>query len=425
MYYTTTQPEVPVLSITPSATYKTETYTVEMSAVALSGNPTIYYTIDGSNPTTSATKKTYSAPITITGTTTVKAYATLNGGSSAVQTATYTYQAPQNTPLTVKFMPPTTWQKVYLYAWDTNGATVLGSWPGMEWKTKDAEGWLYHIFEAKYKEMNIIFTNNAGEQSNDILLDQDACYEWQGMEVLSNNCSKSDIPFQVIADPESKVYKTEQLSITLTTIGEKATPTIYYTLDNSNPKTSSAKKTYTAPITITGTKTLKAYAVAAGEETAVLTQTYTYETPQETPITVGFRKPAEWANVYLYSWNDGGATLYTGKWPGSKMTESTKDKGMYYHQFDANVKEVNFIFNNGAATAIQTSDLWTDEDVCYEWESGKEKLIDCPGVSTDVEEVQPSQPALDLAQPMYNILGQKVDASYHGIIIQNGYKYIR
>ena len=425
MYYTTTQPEVPVLSITPSATYKTETYTVEMSAVALSGNPTIYYTTDGSDPTTSATKKTYSAPITITETTTVKAYATLNGGSSAVQTATYTYQAPQNTPLTVKFMPPTTWQKVYLYAWDTNGATVLGSWPGMEWKTKDAEGWLYHIFEAKYKEMNIIFTNNAGEQSNDILLDQDACYEWQGMEVLSNNCSKSDIPFQVIADPESKVYKTEQLSITLTTIGEKATPTIYYTLDNSNPKTSSAKKTYSAPITITGTKTLKAYAVAAGEETAVLTQTYTYETPQATPITVGFRKPAEWANVYLYSWNDGGATLYTGKWPGSKMTESTKDNGMYYHQFDASVKEVNFIFNNGAATAIQTSDLWTDEDVCYGWESGKEILIDCPGVSTDVEEVQPSQPTLDLAQPMYNILGQKVDASYHGIIIQNGYKYIR
>ena len=146
--------------------------------------------------------------------------------------------------------------------------------------------------------------------------------------------------------------------------------------------------------------------MAAGEETAVLTHTYTYETPQATPITVGFRKPAEWANVYLYSWNDGGATLYTGKWPGSKMTESTKDNGMYYHQFDASVKEVNFIFNNGAATAIQTSDLWTDEDVCYEWESGKEKLIDCPGVSTDVEEVQPSQPALVLALPMYNFLGQ-------------------
>ena len=48
-------------------------------------------------------------------------------------------------------MPPTTWQKVYLYAWDTNGSPILGSWPGVEWQTKDAEGWLYHVFDAKYK----------------------------------------------------------------------------------------------------------------------------------------------------------------------------------------------------------------------------------------------------------------------------------
>ena len=425
MYYTTTQAEVPVLSMTPATTYKTATYTVEMSAVALSGNPTIYYTTDGTDPTTSATKKTYSAAITITGTTTVKAYATLNGGSSAVQTVTYTYQAPQATPLTVKFMPPTTWQKVYLYAWDTSGKPVVGSWPGMEWKTKDSEGWLYHIFDAKHKEVNIIFNNGGSEQSSDILLDADACYEWQGDAMLSNKCSKEDIPFQVIADPESKVYKTANLSITLSTIGEKAAPTIYYTLDNTNPKTSSSKQTYTAAITITGTKTLKAYAVAAGAETEVLTQTYTYETPQATPITVGFRKPAEWTNVYLYSWNNDGATLYTGNWPGSKMTESTKDQGMYYHQFDASVKEVNFIFNNGAATAIQTGDLWTDEDVCYGWENGKEVPIDCPGGTTDIEDTPMNQPMLDMTQPMYNILGQKVDASYHGIIIQNGYKYLR
>ena len=421
MYYTTTQPEVPVLSITPSATYKTETYTVEMSAVALSGNPTIYYTIDGSDPTTSATKKTYTEAFTIQGTVTVKAYATLNGTSSAVQTATYTYQAPQTTPLTVKFMPPTTWQKVYLYAWDTNGSPILGSWPGAEWQTKDAEGWLYHVFDAKYKEVNIIFNNGngGGEQSSDILLDQDACYEWQGMEVLSQNCSLSDIPFQLMVDPAGKVYKTDNLSITLSTIGERGTATIYYTLDGSDPKGSS-KQTYTAPIIITGTKTLKAYAVAAGEETEVVTHTYTYETPQTTPLTVGFLKPDEWSAVYLYSWTDGGATLYTGDWPGTELTDATED-GMYYHQFDASVKEVNFIFNDGAG--IQTSDLWTDADVCYGWKVDSEVLVECDG--TDVENIPVEIPALDLTKPMYNVLGQEVNAQYRGIVLQNGYKYIR
>ena len=416
MYYATTQPEVPVLNITPSTIYKTATYTVEMSAVALGGKPTIYYTLDGSDPTTSTTKQTYTQAFTVEGTVTVKAYATLNGVATEVQEATYTYQEPQQTPLTVKFMPPTTWEKTYLYAWD--GAN-LGKWPGMEWKTTDEEGWLYHVFPSDVREVKIIFNNGAGEQSSDIILDQDACYEWQGMEVLSQNCSLSDIPFQVIANPEGKVYKTNNLSVTLTTVGEKAAATIYYTLDGSDPK-GSAKQTYTAPITITGTKTLKAYAVAAGEQTEVVTHTYTYEAPQATPITVGFLKPDEWQKVYLYSWNDGGATLYTGEWPGTELTE-VDENGIYHHRFDASVKEVNFIFNDGAG--VQTSDLWTDADVCYGWQVDKEVLIECN--ETDVENVPVETPALDLTQPMYNVLGQKVDANYHGIVLQNGYKYLR
>ena len=136
---------------------------------------------------------------------------------------------------------------------------------------------------------------------------------------------------------------------------------------------------------------------------------------------VGFRKPGDWEKVYLYSWNDGGATKYTGDWPGSEMTEMN-DHGIYTHQFDAAVKEVNFIFNNGSGT--QTADLWTDEDVCYGWEASKAVKIDCSG--TDVENVPTvTTPMLDITRPMYNILGQKVGASYHGIVIQNGHKYLK
>lgn len=419
MYYTTTQAEVPVLSITPSTIYKTESHTVEMSAVALSGKPTIYYTLDGSDPTTSATKKTYTTSFTINGTVTVKAYAELNGVKSAVQEATYTYQEPQQTPLTVKFMPPATWEKVYLYAWD--GAN-LGAWPGMEWKTKDSDGWLYHVFPGDIQEVSIIFNNGSDEQkSNDIILDQDACYEWDGtQEKLSQNCSLSDIPFQLIISPEGKVFKTESLEITMSTTGAEGTPAIYYTLDNTNPKTSSTKKQYTAPVVITTTTTLKAYATDGAKETDVQTHTYTYETPQATPLTISFAKPDDWTKVHLYAWNDGGATLYNGQWPGAEMTKKNA-QGLYYFTFDTDVKEVNFIFNDGAST--QTADLWTDEDVCYTWENGKAVIIDCAG--TDVENIEIEKPALDLTQPMYNILGQKVGTTYHGIVIQNGHKYLR
>ena len=265
MYYTSTQAQTPILSITPSTTYKTPTYEVEMAAVALSGKPTIYYTTDGSNPKTSATKKTYTAAFTISGTVTVKAYALLNGVESKVQEATYTYQEPQQTPLTVKFMPPATWETVYLYAW---GGANLGAWPGMEWKTKDSDGWLYQVFPGDVQEVSIIFNNGVDEQSNDIILDQDACYEWDGtQEKLSQNCSLSNIPFQLIVSPEGKVFKTETLSITMSTIGGGDDATIYYTLDGSNPKEAAKPMTYTKAITINSTTTLKAYAESNGQET--------------------------------------------------------------------------------------------------------------------------------------------------------------
>ena len=418
MYYTSTQPEVPVLSITPSAIYKTATYQVEMSAIALGGKPAIYYTTDGSDPKTSATKKTYTAAFSIDGTVTVKAYASLNGVDSEVQEATYTYQEPQQTPLTVKFLPPTTWETVYLYAW---GGANLGAWPGMEWKTKDSDGWLYHVFPGDIQEVSIIFNNGTDEQSNDIILDQDACYEWDGtQEKLSQNCSLSNIPFQLIVTPEGKVFKTESLKITMSTTGAEGTPAIYYTLDNTNPKTSSTTKKYTAPVVITTTTTLKAYAVEGAKETEVQTHTYTYETPQATPLTISFAKPDDWTKVHLYAWNDGGATLYNGQWPGAEMTKKNA-QGLYYFTFGTDVKEVNFIFNDGAST--QTADLWTDEDVCYTWENGKAVIIDCAG--TDVENIEIEKPALDLTRPMYNILGQKVGTTYHGIVIQNGHKYLR
>ena len=420
MYYTTTESEVPVLSITSSTIYKTDTFVVEMNAIALSGTPTIYYTIDGSDPITSATKKTYTSAFTIQGTTTVKAYAELNGVKSAVQEATYTYQEPQKTPLTVKFLPPAEWETVYLYAWE--GAS-LGAWPGMEWKTKDGEGWLYHVFSNDVSETNIIFSNGNGEQSSDIILDQDACYKWEGGDaVLSDECS-SAIPFQLIVSPEGKVYKTETLEVKMTAVGGSDATQIYYTLDGTDPKDASALQTYASPILINGNVTLKAYAEDGDAQTEVQTHVYTYETPQATPLTVGFRKPDDWEKVYLYSWNEGGATKYTGDWPGFEMT-NVNGNGFHYHQFEAAVKEVNFIFNNGSGT--QTADLWTDEDVCYSWENSKAVKTDCSNTTTILENVEIENcPRLDITRPMYNILGQKVGASYHGIVIQNGHKYLR
>lgn len=84
----------PVLTMTAAATF-TDTQTVNMSA---NETATIWYTVDGSDPITSGTRVQYSAPVTLTATTTVKAYAVdTAGNASGVQTVTYTKEVNSNT----------------------------------------------------------------------------------------------------------------------------------------------------------------------------------------------------------------------------------------------------------------------------------------------------------------------------------------
>jgi len=79
----------PVLTITPSTSFTTSMQ-VTMSA---NETATIYYTTNGTSPTTSSS--VYSAPITITATTTVRAFAKDTAGNMCpIQTVTYTLSAP-------------------------------------------------------------------------------------------------------------------------------------------------------------------------------------------------------------------------------------------------------------------------------------------------------------------------------------------
>lgn len=231
---------------------------------------------------------------------------------------------------------------------------------------------------------------------------------------------------KLIVTPATTSFKTAQLTIEMKAIGGSETATIYYTDDESDPQTSTTRRTYTAPITITQTTTIKAYAVTTSAQTEVQTHEYTKVEPQTTPIIVSFLKPSAWSNVYLYSWmtTAGKTTEYTGKWPGTELTLKN-DEGFYYYQFDASVKEINFIFNAGQGKD-QTSDLWTDEDVCYTWTSGAEKKLDNCQAPTAIGEISAKgQYSIDYTAPLYNVLGQPVDANYQGIVIQNGHKFIQ
>ena len=69
--------------------------------------------------------------------------------------------------------------------------------------------------------------------------------------------------------------------------------------------------------------------------------------------------------------------------------------------------------NNGTGTALTVLPVGYDGTVYAIWKSMT--------TSTDVENIRPT---LDTNAPMYDLLGRQVDASYRGIIIQNGNKYL-
>ena len=69
--------------------------------------------------------------------------------------------------------------------------------------------------------------------------------------------------------------------------------------------------------------------------------------------------------------------------------------------------------SRGAGAAITVLPVGYQGTIYAIWES--------MGIATDVEAVRP---ALDVNAPMYDVLGHQVDATYRGIIIQNGNKYL-
>ena len=75
---------------------------------------------------------------------------------------------------------------------------------------------------------------------------------------------------------------------------------------------------------------------------------------------------------------------------------------------------------------IALSDISTATDITFTPAASNNRFIvwgiQIIGAATALENVAPAE--LDLNAPMYNVVGQRVDASYQGIVIQNGQKYL-
>lgn len=388
---------------------------VTIKAVGGSGDPIIYYTTDGNDPTTASA--VYSDTLTFKQTTLLKVMAVCGTAQSKVQEYTYTYREPLQHGIRVRFDKPEQWNKAYIFAWqpyvDEKGeaasVNLMGAYPGQR-MYQDVDGWFTYEFDHDLGIDTIHFCINSGNdcgdinvRSNDLETDYDICIEWlegketEGeMEQIIEGCEKELEPkFDLAIVPESGFFRDQNVGqeVIIRPIGDPDA-TIYYTTDGTEPGPGNNMGQGEKKFTVNKTTTVKAYAESNGQRSETYTAIYTYKAPQQGVITVKFIKPADWEDLYLYAFTrvmktssqyvdtpyslDGGSA----KWPGMKWT-TTDGKWYTYTMREVIPEGTDFyvIFNAGMNKS-QSQDIFIAENTCYLWSDVCYRAVvdaDCDG----------------------------------------------
>lgn len=184
----------PKVSFTPENSYSKTAIEITISAEDSKDiNPIIYYTLDGSTPTTNSNSANKSINISISETTTFKVFA-MDNEKNKSEIITKTYTIGEIPDITVYFKPPSNWLNTpKIYWWDAapNGSLPSQPWPGISMQTHDNE-WYKYTFSG-VTSVNIIFNNGNGgneNQTEDITnVSHDLWYQW-GTGILSLNQNK-------------------------------------------------------------------------------------------------------------------------------------------------------------------------------------------------------------------------------------------
>lgn len=158
--------DTPSLTISPAGGSFTAGTTVNTVLTANNSTSTIYYTTDGSTPTTASASAVGTKTLAITSTTTLKAFVRNTAGtSSAVSTQTYTFTAAPT--FTVYFKKPSNWgSAIKIYYWNVTGTATAVTWPGVA-MTLDCGSWYKFTFPSTVSAANLIF-NDGSLQTADL-----------------------------------------------------------------------------------------------------------------------------------------------------------------------------------------------------------------------------------------------------------------
>jgi RHS repeat-associated protein len=284
-----------------SGTY-TATQTVTITDTT--SGATIFYTTDGSSPTAASTK--YTVPLTVATNQTVQAIAVATGyTNSLIGSATYVINAPTAAMPTIAPSAGTytTVQTVTLSD-TTAGATIYYT----------TDGSIPTSSSSRYTAP-IPVANTQTVQAIAIAYGFSPSPVASAAYVIALPATAAPT-----VSPAAGTYTTVQ---TVTLADTTAGAAIYYTTDGSTPTSSSTR--YVGAITVGGTTTLKAVALASGYSassvtTAVYTLTLPAATPTFSPAPGSFDAP----QVVKLADTTAGATIYLTTDGSSPTMASTK-----------------------------------------------------------------------------------------------------
>jgi hypothetical protein len=221
--------------------------------VSTTTGASIYYTTNGSTPTTSSTP--YTGPITVGTNTTINAIATSTGHvSSAVATATYTITPPAAVPTFSPAAGTYTSAQAVSLASTTAGASIYYTSNGSTPTTS-----------------SIAYTGPITVSSNTTIKAIAIANGYVTSPVATATYTITPPAAAPSFGPPAGTYtSTQKVSLSSSTTGAS----IYYTTNGSTPTTGSTK--YSGPLTVSASMTINAIAVAAGfASSPVATATYT------------------------------------------------------------------------------------------------------------------------------------------------------
>ncbi|PJI09779.1 MULTISPECIES: TIM-barrel domain-containing protein [Clostridium] len=144
----------PEITISPSLKEGRYAGSQTLSLTSSDPNATIYYTIDGTVPTSNSTK--YTGPITIDSSRTIEFIAVdANGDKSQAYSQKY------NIYMKVHFKNISTWGEPNIYFYGATGGVTGPAWPGAK-MTSDGNGWYSYTIE-NASSANILFNDGTNQ----------------------------------------------------------------------------------------------------------------------------------------------------------------------------------------------------------------------------------------------------------------------